>query len=71
MTKLSSKKRRNSSLAKKKSFIGSAKCCQNLFLISGEEQSQQNSFRLSPGVNFINILRAAFTAVDPKSVKTY
>jgi hypothetical protein len=27
--------------------------------------------RLPPGVNFINILQAAFAALDPKSVKRY
>jgi len=27
--------------------------------------------KLSPGVNFINVLRAAFAPVDPKSVKWY
>ncbi len=27
--------------------------------------------RLPPGVNFINILQAAFAAVDPKRVKRY
>ncbi len=31
----------------------------------------QSLIGIPPGVNFINILRAAFAAVDPKSVKRY
>ncbi len=27
--------------------------------------------KLSPGVDFINVIRTAFTLVDPKSVKRY
>ncbi len=34
-------------------------------------QPQKVKLTLRPGVNFINILQAAFAPVDPKSVKRY
>jgi len=33
------------------------------------EQKLLQAIGTSPGVNFINVLRAAFAPVDPKSVK--
>jgi len=36
-----------------------------------EEKSIRQKKELQQGVNFINILRAAFARIDPKSVKRY
>ncbi len=33
------------------------------------KKAPKSLIRLTPGVNFINILRVAFAPVDPKSVK--
>jgi len=38
---------------------------------SYEKCACKTLMKLTPGVNFINILRAAFAPVDPKSVKRY
>ncbi len=44
----------------------------NLFTLSGTtcvKAVRRTLMKLSPGVNFINILYTAFTLVDPKSAK--
>ncbi len=43
----------------------------NLIRVADNSDNQVASaaYKLSPGVNFINILRTAFMLIDPKSVK--
>jgi hypothetical protein len=56
-------------VAKKKSFIGLATMMLSVKFFVTTNIFVERFAKWTPRVNFINILRTAFTLVDPKSVK--